>query len=96
MVVTCGEKVRQCMWMARTSSIPVFPPDHIADPTGVGDAFRGGFLTGISLGWIGIPAGRWVLWLPRIVSNSAVPKTIPIQLQNLLNAIAKHLMTMVR
>ncbi len=29
---------------------PVVTPDKIADPTGVGDAFRGGFLTGYRLG----------------------------------------------
>jgi adenosine kinase len=29
--------------------IPVFPPAQILDPTGVGDAFRGGFLRGLSL-----------------------------------------------
>jgi len=29
---------------------PVVPPDKILDPTGVGDAFRGGFLTGFSHG----------------------------------------------
>ena len=28
--------------------IPVVPPDTIVDPTGVGDAYRGGFLTGLS------------------------------------------------
>ena len=27
-------------------SVPVVPPDEILDPTGVGDAFRGGFMTG--------------------------------------------------
>ena len=31
--------------------IPVAPPDRIADPTGVGDAFRGGLLRGIMAGW---------------------------------------------
>lgn len=30
--------------------IPVVPPIKIADPTGVGDAFRGGFLRGLSMG----------------------------------------------
>ena len=30
--------------------IPVVPPEQIADPTGVGDAFRGGFLRGLQLG----------------------------------------------
>ena len=29
-----------------TFSVPVVPPTRIVDPTGVGDAFRGGFLTG--------------------------------------------------
>lgn len=28
--------------------VPVVPPERILDPTGVGDAFRGGFLTGYS------------------------------------------------
>ncbi len=31
--------------------IPVVPPKEIVDPTGVGDAFRGGFLAGYSQGW---------------------------------------------
>ena len=31
--------------------IPAVPPDHIADPTGVGDAFRGGLLRGIAAHW---------------------------------------------
>ena len=31
--------------------MPVVPPQHIIDPTGVGDAFRGGFLAGFSKGW---------------------------------------------
>jgi adenosine kinase len=35
-VATAGEKVE----------IPVVPPEQIADPTGVGDAFRGGFFKG--------------------------------------------------
>ena len=30
---------------------PVVPPDVTVDPTGVGDAFRGGFLTGLSRGF---------------------------------------------
>ena len=28
--------------------VPVVHPERIIDPTGVGDAFRGGFLTGLS------------------------------------------------
>lgn len=31
--------------------VPAVPPLRIVDPTGAGDAFRGGFLTGYSKGW---------------------------------------------
>jgi adenosine kinase len=31
--------------------VPVIPEERIIDPTGVGDAFRGGFLAGYSHGW---------------------------------------------
>ena len=32
-------------------SVPVVPPKKVADPTGVGDAYRAGFLRGYSKGW---------------------------------------------
>ena len=32
-------------------AVPAFPTERIIDPTGVGDAFRGGFLTGLRMGW---------------------------------------------
>jgi adenosine kinase len=32
-------------------NIPVVPEDRIVDPTGVGDAFRGGFLAAYAQGW---------------------------------------------
>jgi adenosine kinase len=35
----------------REYNIPVVKPEAILDPTGVGDAFRGGFLTGYAHGW---------------------------------------------
>ena len=38
--------------------IPVVPPRRVADPTGVGDAFRGGLLRGYSLGLSWDLAGR--------------------------------------
>jgi len=31
--------------------VPAFPETTTKDPTGVGDAFRGGFLTGLRMGW---------------------------------------------
>jgi adenosine kinase len=46
LVITCGERGS---WVASGSEkvlIPVVPPVAVIDPTGVGDAYRGGFLTG--------------------------------------------------
>jgi len=48
MVVTCGSKGSMVYAKEKEYSIPVVPPVVIADPTGVGDAYRGGFLTGYS------------------------------------------------
>ena len=50
LVVTCGERGAEIFVGDQKYSIPAIPPDQIADPTGVGDAFRGGFLRGIRLG----------------------------------------------
>ncbi len=50
MVVTHGAKGAVVYAEDREICIPVFPHTHIGDPTGVGDAFRGGFLTGIRCG----------------------------------------------
>jgi len=48
MVVTRGRQGSTVFSREEEYNIPVVPPDHIADPTGVGDAYRGGFLTGYS------------------------------------------------
>ena len=32
------------------TDVPAVPPHRLVDPTGVGDAFRGGFLKGMALG----------------------------------------------
>jgi len=47
-VVTRGSQGADIYTSENTWHIPVVPPSQIADPTGVGDAFRGGFLTGYS------------------------------------------------
>ncbi len=49
-VVTCGEQGALIHTVEKTYPVPVVPPLCIADPTGVGDAFRGGFLRGYGLG----------------------------------------------
>ncbi|NMC46234.1 MAG: carbohydrate kinase family protein [Chloroflexi bacterium] len=50
LVVTCGECGSDIYVKDEQYKIPIVPPDHAADPTGVGDAFRGGFLRGLHLG----------------------------------------------
>ena len=50
-VVTLGEEGSLIYKKESQVNIPVVTPDRIADPTGVGDAFRGGFLSGYAHGW---------------------------------------------
>ncbi len=57
-VVTRGEKGATIYADGRRHDIPVVPPRRIADPTGVGDAFRGGLLRGLAAGWEWDVAGR--------------------------------------
>ncbi|GAP14216.1 sugar kinase, ribokinase family [Longilinea arvoryzae] len=58
MVVTCAEKGARIYADGKQYHIPVVPPACIADPTGVGDAFRGGFLRGYDLGFDWNTCGR--------------------------------------
>lgn len=50
-VVTLGEEGSLIYQGDKQMQIPVVKPDKIADPTGVGDAFRGGFLSGYAHAW---------------------------------------------
>lgn len=50
MVVTRGEQGAAIWAEGREYTIPAVPPVKIVDPTGVGDAFRGGFLVGFQHG----------------------------------------------
>jgi adenosine kinase len=50
-VVTLGEDGSIIYQQEQQTRVPVVPPQQIADPTGVGDAFRGGFLSGYAHGW---------------------------------------------
>jgi adenosine kinase len=50
LVVTRGEEGCSIYAEGRQSSVAAVPPHRIADPTGVGDAFRGGFMKGLALG----------------------------------------------
>ncbi len=50
-VVTLGEAGSIIYHGEKELRIPVVTPNQITDPTGVGDAFRGGFLSGYAHGW---------------------------------------------
>ncbi len=51
LVVTCGEHGAAIYLKGEEYKIEAVPPASSADPTGVGDAFRGGFLVGYRRGW---------------------------------------------
>jgi len=51
MVVTLGDQGSRVYSRSAEVAVPIVAASYIADPTGVGDAFRGGFLTGYSHGW---------------------------------------------
>ena len=50
LVVTKGEKGCTIHTKDGTEDVAAVTPDRIADPTGVGDAFRGGFMKGLAIG----------------------------------------------
>ena len=50
-VVTRAEQGADVYADGKEIHIPVAPPAQVVDPTGVGDAFRGGFLIGYAHGW---------------------------------------------
>jgi adenosine kinase len=50
LIITLGEQGSAIYAEGRSIDIPVAPPVQIVDPTGVGDAYRGGFVKGLALG----------------------------------------------
>lgn len=50
LVITRGEHGCTIRERAGQTAVPAVPPHRIVDPTGVGDAFRGGFLKGMARG----------------------------------------------
>ncbi|MEK6221342.1 MAG: carbohydrate kinase family protein [Chloroflexota bacterium] len=51
MVITLGDKGAEIYVDGEVIHVDAIPTENIVDPTGAGDAFRGGFLTGFSRGW---------------------------------------------
>jgi len=56
--ITEGEKGSAIHTEGERYSIAAVPADEVVDPTGGGDAFRGGFLTGYSRGWDLVTCGQ--------------------------------------
>jgi adenosine kinase len=50
LIVTRGEQGSTARFDAREVAVPAVPPHRLVDPTGVGDAFRGGLLKGLAMG----------------------------------------------
>jgi adenosine kinase len=50
LVVTRGERGCSIIERHTKTDVPAVPPHKIVDPTGVGDAFRGGLLKGLACG----------------------------------------------
>lgn len=50
LVITKGEKGSTVMTASETTDVAAVVPTRIEDPTGVGDAFRGGFMKGLAMG----------------------------------------------
>jgi adenosine kinase len=50
LVVTRGEHGCSVLERNGQTDVPAVPPHRLVDPTGVGDAFRGGFLKGMARG----------------------------------------------
>ena len=48
LVITKGEHGCTVMTRDRSVDVPAVSPDRVEDPTGVGDAFRGGFMKGLA------------------------------------------------
>ena len=49
LIVTKGEKGSSILEPGRQTDVPAVAPTRIAEPTGVGDAYRGGFLKGLAM-----------------------------------------------
>ncbi len=58
LIVTSGEQGSDIMTADQTIHIPIVPPHRVADPTGVGDAYRAGIIKGYIRGFCWETTGR--------------------------------------
>ncbi|MFG2561784.1 carbohydrate kinase family protein [Streptomyces sp. NPDC048496] len=69
-------------------TVPAVPAAAVADPTGVGDAFRAGFLAGISRDWPLERSARLGCALATTVLESVGTQEYPLSAQTLLHRLA--------
>lgn len=82
-VVTHGEQGSIVYQAGQEYPIPVVPPERIVDPTGVGDAFRGGFRLAIYMALISNHAAGWAPWRQLIAWSNKGRRATPSRQVNL-------------
>ena len=92
-VITCGECGSDIWVKDEHFKIPAVMPKQIADPTGVGDAFRGGFLRGRRLGLDWQTSGQMGALAATYCMENREHRIIVIRLRNLSSAIGRILTT---
>ena len=58
LIVTRGDKGSEIYTSDKTIQVPIVPTTNFKDPTGIGDAFRGGLLKGLAAGYSWEISGR--------------------------------------
>jgi adenosine kinase len=74
LIVTKGEKGSTVITKSGQTDVPAVEPRRIADPTGVGDAFRGGLMKGFAMG---LPADEAAASRRPTASSTWVARTTP-------------------
>ncbi|HTH76112.1 MAG TPA: carbohydrate kinase family protein [Trinickia sp.] len=75
LIVTRGEQGAQIHHAGQCEEIPVVPASNIVDPTGCGDAFRGGLLYGIERGLDWATTGRLASLMGSLKIEQPGPQT---------------------
>ncbi|GLU30827.1 carbohydrate kinase family protein [Trinickia caryophylli] len=75
LIVTYGENGAQIHHSGTCEAIPAVTPERIVDPTGCGDAFRGGLLYGIENGMDWATSGRLASLMGALKIEQAGPQT---------------------
>jgi adenosine kinase len=89
-VVTRGEAGATIHAAGRFYIIPAVPPRQIVDPTGAGDAFRGGLLRGMASGWNWDLTGRVGALAATYCLESLGPQNHAYTRQEFVNRYREH------